>query len=449
MYNLKLFTMRKIILLLIVGFAVSFVGCNKLGTDPATNSRFTADTDLTALQQLLTVQNTPLEWTNVANSTKSTQTIGLTLNWTFDSPKKANGTSGVNGDPLSASAVEEDGNFVYVGFHDYDSEIYGAIIALKKDGSLVAASIHSDLIDVNDLEIGTDPTTLYVAGESNARGAEALKVSINTTSGVLGLDQSLGMPIFGSSGNSVTVVNNTDLLVSVGGRNQARDGVGGLMVIDLVGNNDPYSLYDSKEDVKQFDADGVNGIWIRQGATNTTVFMYIFNNLTNDYSVVGGSPFALGTAGIPASVTNLGKNAIDVAGNYAYMALGESGVYRVDLTSATPGSTSARFNLHEYFLANNIGNQWTGGYANGIKTDGTYVYVAYGADGLVVLNMDLTFVAQWNGDDPVSGATADNNGSCNYVDIGNESVYTSGGTGVVLYVAFGVGGLRKITMDGI
>lgn len=426
--------MRKIILLLIVGFAVSFVGCNKLGTDPLTNTKssFVVETDLTALQQLLTVQNTPLEWTNVANTNKSTQSVTLTLNWTFDSPPLANG---ILFDPLSASAVEESGNFVYVGFHDYGSEISGSIIALKKDGSQVAASIHSDLIDVNDLEIGTDPNTLYVAGESFARGAEALKVEITPASGALGVDQSLGMPIFGGSGNSVTVVG-TDVVVSVGGRdNITTNGIGGLIVLDINSVNDPVVLHQDKEDVKQFDADGVYGLWLRQKGANE-VYLYVFNDLVTSYT---NTSFAIGSALLPANVTDLGKNAIDVFGTSAYVALGAGGVYNIDL-DANPGTM-----LNYFDLSTELGKGYTGGKANGIKTDGVYVYVAYGADGLVVLNMDLTFVAQWNGDDPISGATADNNGSCNYVDIGNLSSTTITGD-KILYVAFGVGGLRQVTM---
>lgn len=415
--------MKKNILLLLIIMAVSFSACNKIQTDTVDTNSFVMDTDLAALQHLLTVHNTPLEWTSL--NTKSTQaTYTLVLDWTLDSPQLANGGTV---DPLSASAVEEQGDYVYVGFHDFGDEFYGSILVVDKTKNLIAGATHSELIDVNDLEINESlfSGTLFIAGESNKRGSEALKMA--TSSGVLDVAVGIGMPIFGASANSITAVDDK-VWVSCGGTN-GQNLKGGLIVIDPGASPvDPLILF-TQDNAKHFDADDTKGLWIHGNNSDQTKF-YTFENLPNTTS----TNTQLGTATNPVdpvNVTALGKNAVDVVGNFGYVAMGSNGVYKISLDQSVGavGSVVNHFALPGTFT----------GLANGIKTDGDYVYVACGADGLVVLDMSLGFVGQWNGDSSISG---DINGSSNYVDIGVEST-----TGVkVLYVAFGIGGLRKITM---
>lgn len=416
--------MKKNVLLLLIIMAVSFSACNKIQTDTVDTNSFVMDTDLAALQHLLTVHNTPLEWTSL--NTKSTQTsYALVLDWTLDSPQLANGGTV---DPLSASAIEEEGDFVYVGFHDYGAEFYGSIIVVDLDKNIITGATHSELIDVNDLEINESlfSGTLFIAGESNKRGSEALKMA--TSSGVLSAAVGIGMPIFGASANSITAVNDK-VWVSCGGTN-GQNMKGGLIVIDPGSSPvDPLTLF-TQDNAKHFDADGTKGLWIHGNNGDQTKF-YVFGNLPATTS----ENSQLGTAVTdPIGVTALGKNAVDVDGDYGFVALGSNGVYKIDLRSGTEGVVIQHFELPGNFT----------GLANGVKTDGDYVYVACGADGLVVLDMDLNLLGQWNGDSSISG---DINGSCNYVDIGaSESISGTGAGDKVLYVAFGVGGLRKITM---
>lgn len=414
---------KNVLLLLTIVLAVSFSACNKIQTDTVDiNSSFVVDYDLTALRPLLVINNTPLEWTSL--TTKSTQVdYDLVLDWTLSSPLLANGGTV---DPLSASAVEEQGDYVYVGFHDYGDEFYGSIIVIEKDRTIVTGAAHSDLIDVNDLEINETlfANTLFIAGESNARGSEALKMATSSGATVLSAAETIGMPIFGASANSITAVDST-VWVSCGGTN-GQQMKGGLIILDQhVSPVDPETLF-TQDNAKHFDADGSLGLWVHGNNGDETKF-YVFDNLPNKTWEVA----ALGSSGTPVDVTAWGKNAVDVEGDFGYVALGDNGVYKINLVAA-PGSVAEHFDLSEIPGAH-------AGLANGVKTDGDYVYVACGADGLVILDMDLNFIGQWNGD---SSVNSDNNGSCNYVDVGVESTSTS----KVLYVAFGVGGLRKITL---
>ena len=419
--------MKKVIFILVVSVALVFTACSKIQTDTyEAPSSFVADNDIAALQQLLTVYNTPIEWTE--SNFKATQAT-IILNWTLAA--HANATTapgdldyqGSSNTFLSASSVAESVSHVYVGYHDYGSQFYGEILSVTKAAAAtVSGAVHSNLVDVNDLEIDAPNNILYIAGESFKRGTEALKMTLNTGSGVLSNPLGIGMPVWGASGNSITVVGNR-VWVSTGGTNSATM-TGGLIILDPSPTNpvDPVILV-TQDNGKHFDRDGDYGLWI-QGNNSGRTNLYVFQHLTtsNDYYNASNVPY------IAKNVTPYGKNAVDVHGTNGYVALGEDGVYKIDLSGATPGGV-----LSHYDDASNTGR------ANGLATDGTYVYVAHGADGLIVLDMNLIELARWNGN--VSPGTSDDNGSCNYVAVGRES--TTGSK--VLYVAFGKGGLRKIT----
>lgn len=427
--------MRKnVFILLIVSLALGFTACNKVKTDTSSNSDFAVDNDLAALQQRLVIYNEPLNW---SNTNKSSQALGdLTLEWNLMPHVFAITDDGnLDADYLSASSVAErydavNGEHVYVGFHDRASQFYGEVVQVDPANgdreAYVSGAVYSNLVDVNDIEIAGD--FLYVAGESYKRGAEALKMAINTSSGVLSAPVTVGMPIWGVSANSVTKVGD-ELWVSSGGSNDPNM-EGGLAVLDLVGSADPNFLV-LQDNGKHFDADGDFGLWI-QGNNASETNMYIFQTLTAPSTRFDWYTVGTGTVlpKLDAPVTAYGKNAVDVDGTYAYVAMGAAGVYKVDLSvGATTG------NYVKYFDPANLG------FANGVATDGTYVYVANGSDGLIVLNATtMTEVGRWNGTTTLG--TYDSNGSCNFVAVGEPD-----GTDVILYVAFGRGGLVKLRMS--
>ena len=416
--------MRKNVLLLIVSLALGFTACNKVKTDTSSNGDFTVDTDIAALQQRLTILDEPV----VFNTNKSTQAT-LVANWNLAPHFYAKTDDGLNNyEFLSASSVAEDGNgHVYVGFHDRGDLWFGEVVQVDETaGTNITGAVHSNVVDVNDLEI--NGTTIYIAGESRNRGAEALKMSLTAGSGVLVTPSGVGMPIWGASGNSVTLVG-SKLWVSAGGSNNANMH-GGLAILDLGASPaDPVYLVE-QDNGKHFDADNDYGLWI-QGNNPSQTNLYIYQNL----STGGTTEYRDGTNSLPKlpfPVTAFGKNAVDVDGDVAYVAMGASGVFRVELATAnTPGDYT------RYFNSGNLG------FANGVATDGYFVYVANGADGLIVLSMDLqTEIGRWNGTTR-STTTSDDNGSCNYVAVAGAQ--TDATSARELFVAFGRGGLTKIT----
>lgn len=425
MYNLKLFTMRKIILLLIVGFAVSFVGCNKLGTDPLTESQFLLNTDVAALQKRITIVNAPLDFVTSTNKSTAVGTYTLTDVWNLAPAATVQ----------SASSVAIDANDVYVGFHVRGGIYSGEIAKItQSDAGTVDAvfALTSSLIDVNDLEVNIADNYLYVAGESKARGGEALKIDLATS----GVTEFVGMPIFGASGNSVTrITAGTEnfLWVSSGGTTNSKS-EGGLIELDLAATTTPdridASVVDAYE-AKHFDADGDKGLWIHGVGSDT--YLYVFENLTSTTESLRRGYTRAITPLNGVAVTDYGKNAVTVDGNFGYVALGYAGAYKVNL-AGTLGSIAGHY---EY-------NKNTGR-ANGIATDGTYVYVAHGADGLIVLDKTtMNEVGRWNG--TTTFGTLDHNGSCNYVAVGAVTG-AAPNTTTELFVAFGQGGLMKLKFE--
>lgn len=438
---------KNVLLLLIVGFAVSFVGCNKLGTDPSAKSQFVLNTDVAALQQRITIVDEPVDFVSTLTnkSTAATTTYSLLNTWNLEPP---------SAEDVSASSVAWDGinNQVYVGFHLRGNLYFGEILKIS-DATTKAPDVTwgltSDLVDVNDLEVYYDGTKnwLYMAGESHARGAEALRIDLSFSGTVT--PELVGMPVYGASANSVTVIKATDdheyLWVSSGGTNLSNS-KGGLIELDFdlalaspvinatINDGEIESAYEAK----QFDAEGALGLWIYGNGNQTIV--NVFSSLTDPAQENRDDYTALAITDPDGQVTDWGKNAVevDLTNEVGYVALGLAGAYQLDLVS-TPGST-----LFNYDDDSNTG------LANGITTDGTYVYVAHGADGLIVLKAsNMEEVGRWNGptgtgDDVVN---YDDNGSCNYVAVGDVASATEGDittTTTDLFVAFGRGGLMML-----
>jgi hypothetical protein len=233
------------------------------------------------------------------------------------------------------------------------------------------------------------------------------------------------MPIFGPSGNSVIIPEpnsgtaltdeEDQLWVVAGGTTH-----GGLLVMD---KNDDSRLY-TRTDVasaKHFDM----GESIATQSGSYGAFLYGTGVNTAELRIFDTSLGPFQTSNIwslSADVTLYGKNAIDVddldglVGNtdvFVYCAMGDDGVFKVN---AGTGVTSTFNGMNTYG-----GN----GLANGLVVHGAYVYVAWGASGLVILDKtDLSVVGQYNGI-----------GSCNYI-----AVDTSGSEDI-LFAGFGTGGM--------
>lgn len=427
--------MKKNVLLLLIIMAVSFSACNKIQTD-VDDSIFIKNPDPAALAARMTVVNQPVVW----NTFKSTSAfvVPAVVEWNFASIENPNSPAH---DYLSATSVEESSDYIYVGFHDRGEEFYGNLVSIGKikDGGSGSDfrmdEIQFATIDINDIEMAGG--FLWAAGESFKRGSEGLRFTValtgSGTTEVSNISQAatLIMPISGVSANSITSIGDEVWISSGSARNGSNNG--GLLVVDATStdpSNMPF-LNIKRENAKHFDAEGDYGVWLYgNGGDNSNLYLYdlsVAEGTPNRYEYVKDQTLTYG-------VTAFGKNAVDVwidtdneSHPYVFCAMGKDGVIKIDLAL-----TPTTMGVVEYTDESGMK-----GLANGVKTDGKYVYVAHGADGLLVYDLELNFIASWDGDFNADGNNAD--GSCNYVDIAESTASSA-----TLYVAFGRGGMNKI-----
>lgn len=320
---------------------------------------------------------------------------------------------------------------------EYDNTLAGdAFPALAAQGSIFDLTA-----DYNDLTIDTHADRLWVAGDNNARGAIVRYATIIGAGGLNDLvtrnDQAASLPTFtmskynmpmlGPSGNSVTIPpahpgtlntqEENQIWVVAGGTTY-----GGLVVMDKYDDTRLFTRTDVAT-AKHFDigetvpgSSGSYGAFLYGAGANSK--LRVFNTSIGPFQT--HATYTL--AGV--DVTPEGKNAIDVddvdgvlGGDvFIYCAMGDDGVYKVN--AATGATTS--FNGMDTYGGT--------GLANGLVVHGDYVYVAWGASGLVILNKNtLALVGQYNGI-----------GSANYV-----AVDTSGPE-PILWLGSGTGGMLML-----
>lgn len=333
----------------------------------------------------------------------------------------------------------------------YGGEIFTAIYDNDDDDSFEAEfSVFDNTADYNDLTVELN-TTLWMVGDNNARGAIVRKVSVADLA-ALAADEmqatdftltNYNMPILGPSGNSITVpkangstttAEENQLWVVAGGTSY-----GGLVVMD---KNDHTRLFTrmDRTHAKHFDmgefshGSGNYGafLWGDGNFANNTANLRIFNT--------SSGPFSYKDFTVPADVTFEGKNAIDVssdgtpeavnANQSLYMAMGADGVLKVNLTgiyaaAAAPPAVTALALGPNVTKFNGVDTFGGNGLANGLVVHGAYVYVAWGASGLIILDKaTMTMVGQYNGI-----------GSCNYVAVDTSGAET------IIWAGFGTGGM--------
>lgn len=304
----------------------------------------------------------------------------------------------VGGVTLSAAAVDGYEDAVYVGWHARGNEVYGELSILNISNPDAPTMMQSATYmgqEINDLEIKPNVNKLLIAGQAKSDMSNAtvgdnnamglgyktnVNGSVNTSS-----NYNWENYLPGYSANSVTYVANETIWLSKGSQ-------GGMTVFR------DYDLGHIKLDMqlsnaKHFDATGDYGVLLAGVGFNESILKVW--DMTNLYN-----PVAEYT--IPYDVTPLGKNGVDVNGHYAYLAMGNDGVVKVDLTD---GSVVNNFDYDN------------GGFCNGIAVDWRYIYAAYGADGLFVIDKE-TFEVMGNWDF---------NGSCNYVKKVGDYLFLANG----------------------
>lgn len=382
---------KSVLFVLSFTLVLAFTSCekNKVETSDSfstavdQNGVFTSDAEV--LKDRIEVVNKPIIFTG-----KSTNELSYT--WLFNATPPV-----MNGYTLSASCVDGYGDYVYFGWHARGPEVMGevSIVKLNEDPNEIAMiqSGSFENHEFNDLEVKPNINKLFLAGGSTA-DMSGNSIGDNTAlSMAYNLDPGTGIStgmdwennLLGYSANSITYVANQTLWVSKGSQ-------GGLTVFR------DYDLSDVKLDMamsnaKHFDATGDWGVLLYGVGFNESIIKVW--DMTNLYDPV--TEYTL-----PYDVTPLGKNSVDVNHDYAYLAMGNDGVVKVDLTD---GSVVDRFDYEN------------GGFCNGIAVDWRYIYAAYGADGLFVIDKEtFEIIGNWDFD-----------GSCNYVKKVGDYLYLANG----------------------
>ena len=365
--------MKKYLILIVAGMlAFGLNSCNKEEVVEKQNDlKLNIITDQDLLSNILEPVNQPVVF-------KGSNASDLNYTWVYNiSP---NGTS------MSASAVDGYDKAVYIGWHTRGVEYAGYLVSLNimdRDNPFIMQALPMDGYEVNDIEVKSNVDRLFVAGSAKYDMSGASVGDDNAMA--MGLDINVGGSFddassnfwmahyYGASANSITYVANETVWLSKGSR-------GGLTVFRDYDTQD-IELDIEAANTKHFDATGDYGVLLSGVGFNESVLRVW--DMSNLYA-----PEAEYT--IPYDVTPLGKNAVDVNGDYAYLAMGNDGIVKVDLTNGD--------------VVNNFDNDM-GAFCNGVAVDWRYVYAAYGADGLFVLDKEtFEVIGNWDFD-----------GSCNYV----------------------------------
>jgi len=281
----------------------------------------------------------------------------------------------VEGITLSATDVKFVGDIAYVSYHTNDELFggfpYGSIRAFKitPNGAVsLETEANFNNCEFNALEINDNK--VFAVG-NNLDGGRMFAAPINTNTGIttnLSAIWSTKTPSLG--GKSIAFNNNT--LWLVGGA------TGGLFKSELVGTN-----YDLSSSTTPFVTQ--NGGKYVAFKNNKQVFFAI-NNTGNPYLRIANTD---GSSPIEATDTSItltnrdGKNTISVDENYIYVALSEQGVAKYSLVD---GSLVSRFVPSTVRNASGSRVFPKNGLSNAVTSDNCYVYVANGADGVIILD---------------------------------------------------------------
>lgn len=322
----------------------------------------------------------------------------------------------INGITLSATDVKVIGNKAYVSYHTND-EIYGTV----PHGSVRVFELNGDVLDLksqadfvncefNALEVDLQNVSnrnIYAVG-NNLDGSRMFSAPLNTNRDfTTNLNEVSSYKFPSAAGKSISLVGN-DLWVAAGNTN------GGLFKL----TRNQQSNFEVTQSIQISGAKYVvtqNNKQILFALKNGNPYLRIADvngNLIADYTDTS------------ITLTNRdGKNSIAVDGDYVYVALSEQGVAKYSLLDGRlvghfVPSNLRKVNGSKVFQKN--------GLTNAVTTDGCFVYLANGADGVIILDKaTFTYASHFN-----TG-----------LDKSTNFVYASGN---YLFVATGRDGLNVI-----
>lgn len=296
---------------------------------------------------------------------------------------------------ISSTCIQTAGDKAYVSYHTRGTGYHGCIEVLNLSGNMcsILSYMEHPSIDFNHLIVDND--RIIAAGDDPKLGAFLGIVNLGDGIFQTGATELTQVGLGGASANCV--IRNGAYLHATTNE--------GYHTLDANSFNMPGSV-PSAGSSKFVHTDGTNIGVLSLTDRNSQQSMAVLNIYSaSDYNFA--SPVR--TIGLDMIAPVNGKNVFQLDGNDVYVCLGTNGVKRY-----SDGVEVAAFKLDDDNVAA----------ANGLAVDGKYVYVAYGHEGLFVLDKsDLSVVASYR----YSGGK-----SANYVTV----------SGDILYVAYGLSGVQ-------
>ena len=295
--------------------------------------------------------------------------LTLTLIATVDSPETEDGHI------LSATGVQIYNNRAFVSYHTND-EFYGdapegalRIIDVQNPYSpdLFAEAFFNNA-EFNGVEI--QDNTVYAVG-GNKAGARLVTVDlINNEFPVEDLDLFKTHKLPSTSGKNAFV--NGDNLWLVTGAQE-----GGFFKLDINNNFDT---------IDQIYGNGSRSKYVAQNGVSQAFFAVEDAGARLHIANIDGSNSHVYTYPNLKQDIVTGKNVIAMDDQYVYVALSDKGVAKINLAN---GEVVNHFEPNTYRV-NGTGPKVfrENGYTNGVAVNGCFLYLANGADGVIVLNKE-------------------------------------------------------------
>lgn len=279
----------------------------------------------------------------------------------------------VEGITLSATDVKVVNNKAYVSYHTNDEAFggfpYGSIRVFDINDGQVSLASEANFNNCEFNALAVENNKVYGVG-NNLDGGRMFSTPLGADKNIttnLAAVWSTKTPSLG--GKSIAFNNNT--LWLVGGA------TGGLYKNELVGDN-----YNLNSTTSPFVTQ--NGGKYVTFNNSKQVFFALKNG--NPYLRIAGADGTLIAEKTDTTITLTntdGKNAISVDDNYIYVALSEQGVAKYSLVD---GSLVSRFVPSTVRNASGSRVFPNNGLSNAVTSDDCFVYVANGADGVIILD---------------------------------------------------------------
>lgn len=304
---------------------------------------------------------------------------------------------------ISATCVQMAGNKAYVSYHRQGPDYSGCVEVMEVAADQVTLKSYMRSEEARDFNhLIVDNNRIYAVGGDNKGGA--LIATIGLTDGVFQSGDADGLEVIRLKGNGNETVHDANCIVRNGNYYQVAS-TNGFATLQA-DNLEEVNFVATPGSAKFVHTDGQgNLVTLNLGDKNDVQSAAVVNRYNaQDYN------FANATLTLNDGIIKPvdGKNVCKVDGSNIYLCLGQNGFKRY-----TDGTPNGGFSL-----------EGTNAAVNGMDYDDRYLYLAYGSEGLYVLDKETL--------DVVASYTHSGGKSANYVKV----------DGGYIYVAYGRNGLQ-------